>query len=77
MGGFWSDSVPEETLSRDEANRVLRRLVRMLRPLPRPRSSLATFVLMAQAARAARPGPLLVRYGIDHGHRGDAATPAR
>ena len=32
MGGFWSDSVPEETLSRDEAGKILRRLFRMLRP---------------------------------------------
>jgi len=31
MGGFWSDNVPEETLSRDEAKGVLKRLFAMLR----------------------------------------------
>ena len=30
--GWWGDNVPEETLSRDEATRVVRRLLRMLRP---------------------------------------------
>ena len=43
MGGFWSDSVPEETLSRDEAGTVLRRLFRMLRP---QRVSIAGAVLV-------------------------------
>ena len=33
--GWWGDNVPEETLSRDEATRVIRRLVRMLRPVAR------------------------------------------
>jgi ATP-binding cassette subfamily B protein len=67
MGGFWSDSVPEEVLSRDEAKGVLKRLFRMLRP-QRGAIIVATLVLMAQAA-ALSAGPLLVRYGIDHGIR--------
>ena len=65
MGGFWSDSVPEEVLSRDEAKGVLKRLFAMLRP-QRVAILGATFVLMAQAA-ALSAGPLLVKYGIDHG----------
>jgi len=60
MGGFWSDSVPEEVLSRDEAKGVLKRLFAMLKP---QRGAIvgATLVLMAQAA-ALSAGPLLVRY---------------
>lgn len=67
MGGFWSENVPEETLSRDEAKGVLKRLFAMLRP-QRGAIIVATFVLMAQAA-ALSAGPLLVRYGIDQGIR--------
>ncbi len=67
MSGFWSDSVPEETLSRDEAGKVLKRLFAMLRPQRRA-IAVATLVLMTQAA-ALSAGPLLVRYGIDHGIR--------
>jgi ATP-binding cassette subfamily B protein len=67
MGGFWSDSVPEEVLSRDEAKGVIKRLFTMLRP-QRAAIVVATFVLMAQAA-ALSAGPLLVKYGIDHGIR--------
>lgn len=63
--GWWGDSVPEETLSRDEASRVLRRLFRMLRP-QRALIALATVVLMGQAA-ALLAGPALVRHGIDAG----------
>jgi ATP-binding cassette subfamily B protein len=75
--GWWGDNVPEETLSRDEASRVVRRLFRMLRP-QRARIVVATFVLMAQAA-ALLAGPLLVRHGIDAGlpsakHGGDAGA---
>jgi ATP-binding cassette subfamily B protein len=75
--GWWGDNVPEETLSRDEASRVVRRLFRMLRP-QRTRIVVATFVLMAQAA-ALLAGPLLVRHGIDAGlpsakHAGDAGA---
>jgi ATP-binding cassette subfamily B protein len=63
--GWWGDNVPEETLSRDEATRVVRRLMRMLRPW-RALMILATFVLMAQAATLLA-GPLLVKHGIDAG----------
>ncbi len=75
--GWWGDNVPEETLSRDEASRVVRRLFRMLRP-QRARIVVATLVLMAQAA-ALLAGPLLVRHGIDAGlpnakHGGDAGA---
>jgi ATP-binding cassette subfamily B protein len=63
--GWFGDNVPEETLSRDEASKVMRRLVRMLRP-QRGAVAVAAVVLMAQAA-ALLSGPLLVRYGIDHG----------
>src|SRR2546423_638868 len=74
--GWWGDSVPEETLSRDEASRVLRRLFRMLRP-QRALIALATLVLMGQAG-ALLAGPALVRHGIDagllsNGGKGDAA----
>ncbi len=65
MGGFWSDSVPEETLSRDEAKGVMKRLLAMVRP-QRAAVIVATFVLMAQAA-ALSAGPLLVSFGIDNG----------
>ena len=73
MGGFWSDNVPEETLSRDEAKGVLKRLFAMLRP-QRLAIVGATFVLLLQAA-ALSAGPLLVKYGIDHGiSKGDAGA---
>jgi ATP-binding cassette subfamily B protein len=65
--GYWGDSVPEETLSREEAEKVLKRLFAMLRP-QRIAIAGAALVLMAQAA-ALSAGPLLVRYGIDHGIR--------
>ncbi len=75
--GWWGDSVPEETLSRDEASRVLRRLFRMLRP-QRALIALATLVLMGQAG-ALLAGPALVRHGIDagllsNGGKGDAGA---
>jgi ATP-binding cassette subfamily B protein len=63
--GWWGDQVPEETLSRDEASKVLRRLMRMLRPRW-PLILLSAFVLMLQAG-ALLAGPTLVRYGIDNG----------
>jgi len=73
MGGFWSESVPEETLSREEAERVLKRLFAMLKP-QRVAIVGATFVLLLQAA-ALSAGPLLVKYGIDHGiSKGDAGA---
>jgi ATP-binding cassette, subfamily B, bacterial len=67
MGGFWSDSVPEETLSRDEAGKILRRLFRMLRPQKLAIAG-AVLVLLFQAA-ALLAGPALVAYGIDEGIR--------
>src|SRR5262245_41353340 len=63
--GWWGDNVPEETLSRDEATRVVRRLVRMLRP-QRALIAVSTLVVMAQAATLLA-GPLLVKHGIDAG----------
>jgi len=63
--GYWGDNVPEETLSRDEASRVMRRLARMLKPQRRA-IAVATVVLMAQAA-ALLSGPWLVKHGIDKG----------
>src|SRR5690242_19098518 len=75
--GWWSDNVPEETLSRDEASRVVHRLMRMLRP-QRALIAVATLVLMTQAA-ALLAGPLLVKHGIDAGlphgdFKGDAGA---
>ena len=67
MGGFWSDSVPEETLSRDEAGKILHRLFRMLRPQKLAIAG-AVLVLLFQAA-ALLAGPALVAYGIDEGIR--------
>ncbi len=61
----WFDNVPEETLSRDEASKVIRRLARMLKPY-RKAIALSTVVLMAQAA-SLLAGPLLVKHGIDYG----------
>src|SRR5262245_5598270 len=75
--GWWGDNVPEETLSRDETTRVVRRLIRMLRP-QRMLIAIATLVLMTQAATLLA-GPLLVKHGIDaglpHGNfKGDAGA---
>jgi ATP-binding cassette subfamily B protein len=64
-GGPWSDSVPDETLSRADAERVLRRLLGMLRPY-RARIFVAVVVLILQVGTLLA-GPALVRYGIDHG----------
>ncbi|MDQ1520937.1 MAG: ATP-binding cassette, subfamily bacterial, partial [Actinomycetota bacterium] len=66
-GGPWSDRVPEDTLTRADAERVIRRLVRMLRPY-RARISVAVFLLVLQVA-ALLAGPALVRHGIDKGLR--------
>jgi ATP-binding cassette subfamily B protein len=63
--GRWVDAVPDETLSRDEATRVVRRLTRMLRPQSML-IAVSTLVLMAQAATVLA-GPLLVKHGIDAG----------
>jgi ATP-binding cassette subfamily B protein len=64
-GRGWADRVPEESLSRDEAGQVLRRLARMLRP-QRLLIVAAVVVLIGQVG-ALLAGPALVRYGIDHG----------
>ena len=63
--GYWGDAVPEETLSREEAAHVMRRLFKMLAPDTRA-IVFAVIVLVAQAA-ALLAGPALVKYGIDHG----------
>ena len=63
--GYWGDAVVEETLSREEAAHVLRRLFRMLRPDTRS-IVVAVFVLVGQAG-ALLAGPALVAYGIDAG----------
>jgi ATP-binding cassette subfamily B protein len=57
--------VPEETLTRGEAQQVIRRLLRMLRPY-RARIAVVCVVLIAQIS-AVLAGPALVKYGIDHG----------
>ena len=67
--GWWGENVPEETLTRDEASRLMRRLFRMLSPY-RARIIVATLVLMTQAA-ALLAGPFLVKYGIDEGLLGN------
>jgi ATP-binding cassette subfamily B protein len=61
------DNVPEETLTRDEAQQVVRRLVRMLRRYRR-RITVAVVLLVLQVA-ALLAGPALVRHGIDAGLR--------
>ncbi len=66
-GRGWGENVVEESLSRDEAQRVIRRLLRMVRPW-RSRIFVAGFLLIAQVG-ALLSGPALVRYGIDHGLR--------
>ncbi len=72
-GGRWNERVPEETLSRDEAQRVIRRLVRMTRPW-RARIIAVGCLLVVQVG-ALLSGPALVRYGVDHGlRRGDTGA---
>ena len=63
--GHWSDLLPDEALSRADAQRVLRRLWRMLRPYYGSIAG-ATVLVVAQAA-ALLAGPYLVKYGIDRG----------
>jgi ATP-binding cassette subfamily B protein len=71
-GGHWSELVPEDALSRADAQRVVRRLWNMLRPYYGS-IAVATVLVVAQAA-ALLAGPYLVKYGIDHGlpHKGFA-----
>jgi ATP-binding cassette, subfamily B, bacterial len=63
----------EDKLDRVAASRVLRRTARLLRPqAPRVAGALAMVVLWSGTVLA---GPLLVRYGIDHGiNEGDAGA---
>jgi ATP-binding cassette subfamily B protein len=63
--GAWGSIVVEETLSRDQSKRVLRRLWRMLRPW-RGRIFLATLLIVGQTA-CLLAGPALVQHGIDDG----------
>jgi len=66
--GPWGQTVVEETLSRGEAERVLRRLWRMLRPW-RARIVGSTVFIVGQTA-CLLAGPALVRHGIDAGLQG-------
>jgi ATP-binding cassette subfamily B protein len=66
-GGWMSEAVVDETLSRDEAQRVVRRLVRRLRPW-RAQVALAVALLALQVGTVLA-GPALIAYGIDHGVR--------
>jgi ATP-binding cassette, subfamily B, bacterial len=66
-GGAWSESVPEDELTRADAERVVRRLIGMLRPYRR-RVFVIVVVLILQVGTLLA-GPALVRYGIDHGLR--------
>ncbi|GIU86434.1 MAG: hypothetical protein KatS3mg009_0949 [Acidimicrobiia bacterium] len=65
--GGWFESVPDETLTRADAQRVLRRLAVLLRPQWRA-IALAVVVLVLQVGTLLA-GPSLVRYGIDEGLR--------
>ena len=70
MGAAISD---DERLERDEARAVLRRAAQMAAPFRR--TVLAALVFIAVSTSATVIGPLLVRYGIDHGIRdGDAGA---
>ncbi|MDQ1534949.1 MAG: ATP-binding cassette, subfamily bacterial, partial [Actinomycetota bacterium] len=61
--GHWAEGVPEETLTRAQAQQVLRRLFRMLRPY-RASMVLVTMMLVGQVG-ALLAGPALVGRGID------------
>ena len=68
MRGGFVDTGPvdeDSKLDRDAAKRVMRRLVRMLRPYRR-QIFLATVVLVLQTA-CLLAGPALVKYGVDNG----------
>src|SRR6266511_38354 len=72
-GGPFGAHVVEETLTRADATKVLRRLRELLRPYRR-QIALATLLLVSQTA-CLLAGPALVRYGIDHGLKpGDGAA---
>ena len=61
--GHWAEGVPEETLTRAQAQQVLRRLLRMLRPYWGA-MALVTVMLVGQVG-ALLGGPALVGHGID------------
>ena len=63
--GPWGALATEDSLSRDEAERVLRRLWRMLRPW-RGRILVSVAIVLGQTA-CLLAGPALVRHGIDSG----------
>lgn len=65
MGGGWVNSVPTETLTRNDASRLVARLWKMLRPHYRQIGFAAVLLVVQVAALLA--GPSLVRYGIDSG----------
>ena len=76
MRGGWVDTGPvdeESKLNREAAQRVMRRLRRLLRPY-RAQIVVATVVLVGQTA-CLLAGPALVRYGVDSGlTQGDAGA---
>jgi ATP-binding cassette subfamily B protein len=70
--GHWAEGVPEETLTRAQAQQVLRRLWRMLRPY-RWSMALVTVMLVGQVG-ALLGGPALVGHGIDAIKHHDRST---
>jgi ATP-binding cassette subfamily B protein len=64
-GARWVDRVPDDKLSRDDAERVVRRTARMVKPY-RGRVVAAVFLLALQVATVLA-GPALVKHGIDAG----------
>ena len=61
----------DDRLDRDEARQVLRRAAAMARP--QRKLALATLGFIALSTSTTLVGPLLLRYGIDHGIRADDA----
>ncbi|HSH10697.1 MAG TPA: ABC transporter ATP-binding protein [Ilumatobacter sp.] len=57
----------KDRLDRDQAKQVLRRTARLARPFRRP--AFLAFGFIAMSTSSAVVGPLLLRYGIDHGIR--------
>jgi ATP-binding cassette subfamily B protein len=70
--GHWAEGVPEETLTREQAQQVLRRLLRMLRPY-RGAIAVVSVMLVGQVG-ALLGGPALVGHGIDAIRNGDRRT---
>ena len=64
-GGHSDPTAVDETISREEAQWVMRRLARLLRPYRR-KIAIASVLLFFQTA-CILAGPALVGYGIDHG----------